>query len=149
TEVAAVELGDRGRVRFLLPANPSSTGLDELNEYVEAGAGEFADALTRTLVDYLTMVDVELEVDVVLASEPGSYYSSEASIRDRLLLSVLFYDPFADDVVDEQGAGQWWAELVNVVAHELYHLHNDLKDAERKRVDEEAAANLFGACAAY
>jgi len=149
TEVAAVELGDRGRVRFLLPANPSSTGFDELHEYLETGAGEFADALTRTLADYLTMVDVELEVDVVLASEPGSYYSSEASIRDRLLLSVLFYGPFADDAVDEQGTGQWWAELANTIAHELYHLHSYLMKFDRKLVDEEAAANLFGACAAY
>jgi len=36
-----------------------------------------------------------------------------------------------------------------VVAHELYHLHSYLLDTERERVNEEAAANLFGACAAY
>jgi len=149
-EVAVVELGDRGRVRFLVPSYPSSTDLDELHEYLETDAGKFADALTRTLADYLTMVDVVLEVDVVLASEPGSYYSSQASIRDRMLLSLLFYDPFADDAaVDEQGAGRWWAELSDVAAHELYHLHSYLMGSDRERVDEEAAANLFGACAAY
>src|SRR5690625_7362182 len=56
TEVAAVELGDRGRVRFLLPANPSSTGVDELHEELETGAGEFAGELNETLAAQLTEV---------------------------------------------------------------------------------------------
>src|SRR5699024_9269711 len=88
TEVTAVDLGDRGRIQFLLPANPSSTYFDETREYLERGAGEFSAALSRTLSDYLTMVDVDLDVGVVLASEPCSFYSSHASIRGRLLVSL-------------------------------------------------------------
>src|SRR5699024_2165138 len=128
----------------LLPANPSSTYFDETREYLERGAGEFSAALSRTLSDYLTMVDVDLDVDVVLASEPGSYYSSQASIRDRLLVSLLFYSPFAEDAVDAEGAGQWWAELADVVAHELYHLHSYLLDTERERANERRPPTYLG-----
>lgn len=156
-DVVEASLGGRDRVQFLLPVDASALArLDKTRAYLEAGAVEFGDALTRTLMNYLTMVDVELQVDVVLATEPGSYYSSRAAIKDRLLVSVLFPHPLDEEAVhdhdndhDERGAGRWWAALSDLIAHELHHLHSSLMGLDRSRVDEEAAASLLGSCAAY
>ncbi len=147
--VTQLKLDGHDRIRFLVPDNRSKEQLDTMREYLERGSEGFADALTRTLAPYLNMTDADINVDVVLASESGAFYSSKSPIRDRILVSLLVYDPLSENALDEQSAGQWWAELSDLIAHELFHLHTRLMDGEPQLVDEEAAANLFGACAAY
>lgn len=146
-ELLSAEFGERWRVRFLIPADQKVSDLGSLRAFLETGMDEFARAVDKTLKGYLSFVELPLELDIVLATEPGSYYSSRVDIRERLLISLLKDIPPGKSGGDAEKNARWWAGLAGTTAHEFFHLHHNLNDSKVAHLDDETAAHLVGACA--
>lgn len=148
-EVASAALEHRGHVRFLLPTDQPAGRLDELEVHLEEGKEVFATALAKTLRAYLGFAEKEIEIDVVLASELGSFYTSSVPVKERLLTSILIYNPFSTGTFEVEGSEDWWSATILVTAHEHAHLHYSLVEDRPRAINEETAASLLGSCAHY
>ena len=149
---AATAATDRVRVRVVVPEG-FEAAFDDVrprdDESIETLLASVAATLSRISGSLHSMSSSDLEV-VFLAAPAGSGVVLE--IEDRLddgALTIAIANPYGRNTVPRQ----WMLNGLTFAAHELLHAHyrlvgiRKLRFQERKRIDEETAAYLFGWCA--
>lgn len=150
-EVATAASG-RVRARVVVPEG-FEAAFDEFrqrdDESIDTLLASVAATLSRISGPLHSMSSSDLEV-VFLAAPAGSGVVLE--VEDRLddgALTIAIGNPYGRNTVPRQ----WMLNGLTFAAHELLHAHyrlvgiRKLRFQERKRIDEETAAYLFGWCA--
>lgn len=145
-ELARLPLGERGRVRFLMPAEEVMDDVVALQEFLYQGAENFLRSFDRAVGQHMVVWGRPLELDVVMSAQSGVYYTSTVPIHDVLRISLLKEQP---SLKDPEGARAiyWWMNLSSTATHEFFHLHRNLKSERKDQAEEETAAHLIGTCA--